>query len=138
MFMLMLEDDQDRIERFHRVVHRNASDAQLVIRRSSQDFLEVFNRLRTPPSLIALDHDLVREHRDDPDPGDGRDVTRYLATRDPICPVLIHTSNTIAGESMLFSLRDAGWNVARVAPLGDDWIEAYWYPVAAGMMVANS
>jgi hypothetical protein len=35
---------------------------------------------------------------------------------------------------MLFSLRDAGWTVERIAPLGDDWIENYWYPTICDMI----
>jgi hypothetical protein len=35
---------------------------------------------------------------------------------------------------MLFSMRDAGWTVDRIAPIGDDWIESYWYPVAREMI----
>jgi len=39
---------------------------------------------------------------------------------------------------MMFSMRDAGWTVDRIAPIGDDWIEAYWYPVAYKTAVANT
>jgi hypothetical protein len=35
---------------------------------------------------------------------------------------------------MMFSMRDAGWTVDRIAPIGDDWIESYWYPVALQMI----
>jgi len=30
----------------------------------------------------------------------------------------------------IFSMHDAGWTVERIAPIGDDGIEPYWYPVA--------
>jgi hypothetical protein len=35
---------------------------------------------------------------------------------------------------MMFSMRDAGWTVDRIAPIGDDWIESYWHPVALEMI----
>jgi hypothetical protein len=35
---------------------------------------------------------------------------------------------------MMFAMRDAGWTVDRIAPIGDDWIESYWYPVALEMI----
>jgi len=31
---------------------------------------------------------------------------------------------------MYFTLLDTGWNVALTAPIGDDWIESYWFPTA--------
>jgi hypothetical protein len=39
---------------------------------------------------------------------------------------------------MLFSMRDAGWTVDRIAPIGDDWIESYWYPVALKMIARGN
>jgi hypothetical protein len=50
------------------------------------------------------------------------------------CPALIHSTNAHAADSMLFSMRDAGWTVDRIAPIGDDWIESYWYPIAMEMI----
>ena len=34
---------------------------------------------------------------------------------------------------MMFTLQDAGWQADRISPLGEDWIEEYWYPVAKEM-----
>jgi len=31
-------------------------------------------------------------------------------------------------------MRDVGWTVDRIAPIGDDWIESFWYPVALEMI----
>ncbi len=38
---------------------------------------------------------------------------------------------------MLFTLRDAGWSVDRIAPLGEDWIESYWFPFAMRMLASS-
>jgi len=44
----------------------------------------------------------------------------------PVCPVLVHSSNTDRVYSMHNELRFAGWMVDRVGPLGTDWIETSW------------
>jgi hypothetical protein len=95
-------------------------------------------RLLALPDLICLDHDLFVDSPDDPDPGDGRDVSNFLITQEAQCPVLIHSTNAHAADSMLFSMRDAGWTVDRIAPIGDDWIESYWYPVALEMIARGN
>lgn len=134
LLVLMLEDDRDRIVRFNAILDQHDGDAEITICRTAPDFVDAHAKLQTAPSLIALDHDLFTDHEDDPNPGDGRDVARYLAKCEPNCPVLIHSTNAPAADSMLFTLRNAGWTVDRIAPLGDDWIEAYWYPVALDMI----
>ena len=133
----MLEDDLHRIERFSRVLAQRTPTVTLDVSRTAPDFQASFLALNATPILIALDHDLFTDSPDDPDPGDGRDVARFLASRTPIAPVLIHSTNAEAADSMLFTLGEAGWTVDRIAPLGSDWIEAYWYPYATEMMDAS-
>ena len=81
-------------------------------------------------ALMSLDHDLMMLPDPDGrlrDPGDGRDVARLLATRQPVCPVIIHSSNELRALEMADALRAAGWQVTRVLPrLGPDWIETQW------------
>lgn len=132
--LLMLEDDHDRIRRFKAVVERHHPAAILTIARTAPDFEAEYWSLTEAPDLICLDHDLFTDSPDDPDPGDGRDVSAFLITRLANCPALIHSSNAHAADSMMFSMRDAGWVVERIAPLGDDWIECYWYPMAMEMI----
>jgi hypothetical protein len=80
--------------------------------------------------VIALDHDL--ELLPGPsgkliDPGTGREVADYLATRAPVCPVVIHSSNSTAAVGMEMVLRDAGWKTYRVLPFEDvTWIPREW------------
>ena len=76
--------------------------------------------------LVSLDHDLEPDVTDRADPGDGLDVAKWLAGRPPVCPVVVHTSNGVRGDAMVGELDLAGWQVRRVMPLGDDWIEADW------------
>jgi hypothetical protein len=82
--------------------------------------------------LIALDHDLEFLEGDGHvmiDPGTGREVADFLATQPPVCPVIIHTTNTPAGEGMEMSLNEAGWKTNRLIPYGDmEWIPESWFP----------
>ena len=77
-------------------------------------------------SLICLDHDLNPQPGFVGDPGTGLDVSGFLAGFLPVCPVLIHSSNTERVYSMDNELRFANWVVDRVGPLGEDWIETSW------------
>jgi hypothetical protein len=129
----MLEDDLDRIGRFTSVVVAHRPSISLVISRTAPSFISRHTELNVIPELICLDHDLMPDSTDDPDPGDGRDVASYLWTHFPTSPVLIHSTNSVAADSMKFSLIDHGWFAERILPIGDDWIEAFWFPTALEM-----
>ena len=133
----MLEDDLDRISRFRAVLALHYCEATLDVYRTAPDFIAAYSALDRNPDLVCLDHDLFADSPDDPDPGDGRDVAAFLVTRQPVAPALIHSTNAVAADSMLYSMRDAGWNVDRIAPLGEDWIESYWFPTAREMVAAS-
>ncbi len=81
--------------------------------------------------VVSLDNDL--ELKPGPngrsvDPGEGRHVAEFLAARAPVCPVVIHTSNSDAAVSMEESLRASGWKTRRVPPFDDTkWIEDHWF-----------
>lgn len=75
--------------------------------------------------MVSLDHD-PEAPAGAPDPGDGLEVARYLVSQPVVCPVLIHSSNGERSRWMAGELELAGWRHWRVAPLGDDWIEADW------------
>lgn len=130
--LFMLEDDRDRIDRFTRIL--SGASIQLLHYRTATDFIQAYGTLQIAPTLIALDHDLFVDHHDDPDPGDGRDVASFLARKKPIAPVLIHSTNAVAADSMLYTLHETGWTVDRIAPIGEDWIESYWFPTAMKMI----
>jgi hypothetical protein len=80
--------------------------------------------------LICLDHDLGANRLRDGesfDPGTGRDVADYLATRKPVCPVVIHTTNSLAAPGMTRTLEEAGWSWSRVVPYNDlEWVRGEW------------
>ncbi len=88
---------------------------------------------------IALDHDLELKPGKNGkciDPGTGREVADYLATKAPVCPVVIHTSNADAAVGMKMVLKEAGWKTRRVLPLDDlKWIEKQWFPAVRRAIV---
>jgi len=130
----MLEDDLDRIERFRSIVARHRKPIFLDISRTAPEFIARYMGISVTPDLICLDHDLMPNSCDDPDPGDGRDVSNFLNHCFPASPVLIHSTNSPAADSMMFSMREHGWFVDRISPIGEDWIESYWFPSALEMV----
>jgi hypothetical protein len=79
---------------------------------------------------IALDHDLEfiqGKNGSLTDPGTGRDVANFLAERAPVCPVVIHSTNSPAAVGMKMALDEAHWTTYRVVPFGDlEWIPEVW------------
>ena len=128
--ILMLEDETHRLDRFMSVLAENCPDVVLNHWRTANSFIDGFKNAAVKPMLICLDHDLFVDSPDDPDPGDGRDVAEFLAKTIPCCHVIIHSSNAPAAQSMYFTLLEADWDVERIAPIGQDWIESYWWPTA--------
>lgn len=88
---------------------------------------------------IALDHDLDLipiDPRRSLDPGTGRDVADFLATKVPTCPVLIHTTNSPAAVGMRRELAESGWTTDRVIPSdGENWIRSEWLPQLRNLIV---
>jgi len=78
--------------------------------------------------LISLDHDLNPQPGITVDPGTGLEVAEFLAKQSPVCPVLIHSTNYEKAWSMHNEFRFANWQVDRVGPISDDWIEKLWLP----------
>ena len=128
--ILMLEDEEPRLVRFKSVLSEHCPNVSLQHWRTASAFMSGFESAISTPDLICLDHDLFVESPDDPDPGDGREVAKFLAEHTPCCHVIIHSSNAPAADSMFFTLQDANWDVERIAPIGQDWIEAYWWITA--------
>jgi hypothetical protein len=123
--LLMLEDDRDRIDRFTATLAAIDFSLPLVVWRSAGRMIREIEPFLPAARLISLDHDLEPVEGED-DPGDGIDVARFLAARPPVCPVIIHSSNGSRSDWMIGEFELGGWKYKRVAPIGEDWIEAYW------------
>ena len=78
--------------------------------------------------IISLDHDLILKPGSNGqarDSGTGRDVAEFLSSRMPVCPIIIATTNSPAGDGMEFLLGDAHWQTHRVFPWDDlEWIDS--------------
>ena len=50
-----------------------------------------------------------------------------VATRHPVCPVLIHTTNSLAAPGMELVFEDGGWLHSRIVPYNDlEWVPEVW------------
>lgn len=124
--ILMLEDNADRIAAFERVVATFGPEYELKVWRDAHSMCAEVEDHFSTARLICLDHDLNPQPGVTTDPGTSLDVARFLGDFLPVCPVLIHSSNTQRVWSMHNELRFAGWVVDQVGPLGVDWIETSW------------
>lgn len=128
----ILEDNLDRqavmrrclADRFYTFESRFFNNAPDMIRFLESDLENCI--------AIALDNDLEMIESSDGrlfDPGTGRDVVAHLATREPVCPVIIHTTNTDAAAAHSTGiLKQAGWTTRRVIPFDDmAWIATDWF-----------
>ena len=126
--ILILEDDDERIAGFQKAVAQLGDGFELKIWRDAPSMIAEMTDFFPNAALIGLDHDLNPQPGVARDPGTGLDVAQFLADFLPVCPVLIHSSNTDRVYSMHNELRFANWTVDRVGPLGTEWIEKAWLP----------
>jgi ADP-ribosylglycohydrolase len=132
--ILILEDNDERIAAFHKAVAALGDDFHLRLWRDAPSMLAECEAYFPTAALISLDCDLSPIPSVVADPGTGMDVARFLGDFMPVCPALIHSSNTDRVYSMLNELRFAGWMVDRVGPLGSDWIESSWLPAGRRLL----
>jgi ADP-ribosylglycohydrolase len=124
--ILILEDNDERIAAFQKSVATLGREFELKVWRDAPSMIAGAEEFFPTAVLISLDHDLNPMPGVTTDPGTGLDVARFLGDYMPVCPVLIHSSNTDRVYSMHNELRFAGWMVDRVGPLGTGWIETSW------------
>jgi hypothetical protein len=135
--LLVLDDDRNRLYGFEQVVARLGDGWEIRTWRDAPSMLAELDRVMPGAGLISLDHDLYADSRSDPDPGTGRMVADALAKRSPVCPVLVHSTNTDAAWGMHNALRAGGWIVELVHQLGQpEWIPSLWLPAAMRMVEA--
>jgi CheY-like chemotaxis protein len=128
--VVILEDDPDRIREMSACLHGRFSEYEVVVFDNAPDMIERLSQHLEEVRLICLDHDLgpnrLRAGRVF-DPGTGRDVADYLATRQPVCPIVIHTTNNLAAPGMEMVLEDTGWVHSRIVPYNDlEWVREGW------------
>jgi ADP-ribosylglycohydrolase len=133
--ILILEDNDERIAAFQKAVAALADGFELKVWRDAPSMIAESEPFFPTTVLISLDHDLNPMPGATVDPGTGVDVARFLGDFMPVCPVLIHSSNTDRVYSMHNELRFAGWLVDRVGPIGTDWIETSWLRTAKRLLI---
>src|SRR6266496_1257587 len=116
--ILLLENDEQRIAAFRQAALALGGRYELKVWHDAHSMRNESEAFFPSAALIALDQDLNAAPGIARDPGDGLDLARFLADFLPVCPVLLHSSNTDRVYSILNELRFAGWTVDRVAPLG--------------------
>jgi hypothetical protein len=136
--ILILEDNDERIANFRKAVEQLGSGYELKVWRDAHSMRAECEAFFNSAALISLDHDLNAAPGTTADPGTGLDVACFLADFLPICPVLLHSSNTDRVYSMHNELRFAGWTVDRVGPLGTNWVERSWLRRVRALLVEHS
>jgi CheY-like chemotaxis protein len=129
--IIVLEDNEDRRAAMQRCLEERFYPFEAQFFDESPAVID-YLRAHLPEALvICLDHDLELKQGPDGklrDPGSGRDVADFLAGQPPHCPVVIHTSNSLAAVGMEAVLKESRWKTYRVLPCGDlDWIGTEWF-----------
>jgi hypothetical protein len=126
----ILDDDPGRIQAMVELLQARCGSFALRLIDNAPEMIDWLKRHLHETRLICLDHDLGPNRQTNGtvfDPGTGRDVADFLATLNPVCPVIIHTTNTLAAPGMQMVLEDAGWSFSQVSPFGDlEWIRFDW------------
>jgi ADP-ribosylglycohydrolase len=120
--ILILEDNDERIAGFRNAVAALGPELDLKVWRDAHSMIAECEAFFPSAALISLDHDLNPAPGFIGDPGTGMVVARFLGDCLPVCPAVIHSSNTERVWSMHNDLRFGGWIVDQVGPLGTDWI----------------
>lgn len=132
MKIVILEDNQERREEMERLLKKRCHFASYRFFEISSECIAHLEVELPDTDLICLDHDLEMIDSGDGtcrDPGTGREVADFLALRPPVCPVVIHSTNSHAVMGMKAVLEEAGWVTHTVSPWGDlEWIRREWWP----------
>ncbi len=129
--LFLLEDNPGRLAEMIAVARAVLPTWMVHVEDDCQLAIDWLAENQATVGLISLDHDLDSVVRPDEPPsvdhGCGRPVADFISTQPPTCPVIIHTSNTIAGDGMFFQLYRANWPVHRVYPYDKHkWVTLAW------------
>jgi hypothetical protein len=115
--ILILEDDEKRIADFRNAITKLGADFQVKIWRDASTMISELPVFVGEARLFSLDHDLNPMPGTSIDPGTGLDVVTFLCKIQPVCPVILHSSNYERVWSMHNELRFSGWDIERVGGL---------------------
>lgn len=141
MKILILEDNDERQHAMRECLQDRFGQYELRFFKSATEMIDAIKNHLNETLVISLDHDLEmisEENGKLVDPGDGRDVSDYLSRQVPLCPVVIHSTNSSAVVDMEMVLQESDWTVSTVAPYGDlEWIEESWFPAMRHAIVRS-
>lgn len=131
MKIAILEDNEERQAAMQTCLTDRFHQFETCFFTGALAFIDFLNEHLSETIVVSLDHDLELIPDDSGrmiDPGTGRDVAEYLAQQAPVCPVVIHTSNSAAAQGMEMVLQEANWETHRVLPVDDlKWISDHWF-----------
>ena len=134
MLIAILEDNRDRIDAMRRWLDERFRMYETYITDDPVEFNRTVKKRWMDLLFLSLDHDLF-ERADRSRDDDGMTVADFLVTREPQCPVIVHSSNSQAAQSMEKLLVRKGWTVSRVIPFDDTtWIANEWIPTVRRLL----
>lgn len=119
LIIAVLEDDQRRISAIQAAARRYFTDYELRIFISAREMIAWLAGSPSNVRILSLDCDLDSSAVDDVGCGTGEDVTEYLASNLPNCPILIHSSNAMRAPAMHMELALAGCKRVQLCPFRD-------------------
>lgn len=136
--IIVLEDNGERQRAMRQCLENSFLQWEILFFDEVQTLKKFLEEQLTEAAIICLDHDLEMKTDSEGktvDPGTGREVADFLASKKPVCPVVIHTTNSIAAVGMEMVLQEANWTISRVCPWGDlDWIPTEWFPLVGRLL----
>jgi CheY-like chemotaxis protein len=131
MIIAVLEDNADRREAMRSCLEDRFHQYEIHFCDGAAEMVRLLEARLQEALVISLDHDLDSKPDGSDgwiDMGCGRDVADYLAGKTPVCPVIIHTTNSMAAVGMEMTLREADWKTMCVVPCDDlNWIPTQWF-----------
>jgi hypothetical protein len=131
-YIAILEDEPNRLLEMQACLDELLPTHEHCFFDSAPEMIAWLQEYLADVALISLDCDLpVVQYRKGRkvDPGNGRIVADFLAGQPAVCPVIVHTSNTLLGPGMVRVLHDAGWPLQQVHPYDDyEWVRKAWVP----------
>jgi CheY-like chemotaxis protein len=131
MKIAVLEDNAERTAEMRRYLSDRFYQYDLRFFDDASEMKAFLEKNLPETLLICLDHDLELKQLPSGeviDPGTGRDIVDFLSDKPPVCPVVIHTTNTAAADGMESVLNESHWRTFRVSPFNDlEWIPTDWF-----------
>jgi len=109
--ILILEDNEERIGAFQKAVAALGPDFELKIWREAPTMCAECEQYLSRAALISLTYGSYPKPFDN-----GLCAAKFLAEARPVCPVLVHSSETDRASLIENELKSANWIVERVHP----------------------